>query len=98
MYQQGDLLIQKITDEIKGKPLSHRILARGEVTSHTHRVSNGDVELYEQDGVLYLRVNSSTATVTHEEHRPITLPQGDFIIRRVREYDHFEEEARTVRD
>ena len=97
MYQQGDVLIQEV-DEIKGEKLSHQILARGEVTGHAHRVSEGDVELYEQDGVLYLRVNSGTATVTHEEHMPVVLPQGDFIIRRVREYDHFEEEARSVQD
>ena len=97
MFQQGDVLIQE-TDERRGKKLNHRILAKGEATGHAHRVSEGDVTLYQQKGILFLRVNSNVATVVHEEHLPLVIPQGDYKISRVREYDHFAEEVREVTD
>ena len=97
MYQQGDVIIQKVS-EVKGKKLKHLTLAKGEVTGHHHTITEGEAELYDHEGTLFLRVNSEQATLTHQEHKPITLPKGDFIVRRVREYDHFSEEARRVRD
>ena len=96
-YQQGDVIIKKIS-EIKGKRLNHLILARGEATGHNHIITEGNAELYEDNGTLYLRVNSETATLTHQEHKKIILPKGDYQIDRVREFDHFEEEAKNVRD
>ena len=96
-YQQGDVLIIKV-NKIQGKKLSHRVLMEGEITGHKHEVEKGEVELYEKEGTLYLRVKSETATITHPEHHKIIIPQGDYEIKRVREYDHFEEEAREVRD
>lgn len=97
MLQQGDVILAKVK-EIKGKKLNHLILAKGEVTGHHHRITTGEAELYEDNGTLYLRVLSDTAELTHEEHKTLTLPKGDFIVKRIREYDHFDEEARQVRD
>ena len=96
-YQQGDVIVEK-TNQIKGKKLDHSILASGEVTGHHHQITEGEVELYDHEGTLFLRVNSESAILTHQEHKPITLPKGDFIVRRVREYDHFAEETKQVRD
>ena len=86
--RQGDVIlisVNKTQDE--GKPLPHLTLAEGEVTGHSHRISEGQAELYEKDGTLYLRVLSETATLTHEEHKAIQIPQGSWMVRIQREYE-----------
>ena len=55
------------------------------------------LECVEKDGMFYIRVNKEK-TVTHEEHNPVTIPPGVYRVRKVREYDHFAEEARAVAD
>lgn len=95
--QQGDLLIKKVLT-IKGKKLNHLTLAKGEATGHSHTITEGQAELYEKNGTLFLRVNSETAKLTHQEHKEINIPAGDYEINIVKEYDHFEEELRNVRD
>lgn len=97
LYQQGDVLIEKVF-EIKGKKLNHLILAKGEITGHYHQITTGEAELYEHEGTLFLRVISDNAIVTHQEHNIITLPKGDYKIRRVREFDYYENEVRNVQD
>lgn len=84
-FRHGDVLIEKV-DSINGKKLDHLIIAEGEVTGHAHRITKGDAELYEKDGVMFLHVESEEALLTHEEHGPITLPKGDFKITIQREY------------
>ena len=49
-------------------------------------------------GALYLRVGPGGAEITHEEHGPVRVPQGEYRVTRVQEYDHFAEEARRVVD
>ena len=86
--RQGDVIlisVKKTQDE--AKKLSHLTLAEGEVTGHSHRISEGQAELYEKDGTLYLRVLSETATLTHEEHKAIQIPQGSWMVRIQREYE-----------
>ena len=106
LFQHGDVLIERFADGIpKGaKRLSHTRLAEGETTGHAH-VAVAEmvgelpgVELYEVDGTLYMNVAADEATVTHEEHKPITIPKGTYKIRRVREFDHFDERTRRVTD
>jgi hypothetical protein len=98
-YQQGDVIIEKIDRAASdGHKLEHTILAEGEATGHCHAVTEGDVELTEHVGVLYLKVAGESATVTHQEHAPVTIPSGDYVVRKVREFDHFSEEARNVQD
>lgn len=77
-----------------------RPLAEGEATGHTHRVEEPDqAELYEDEGGrILLRILAGDVRVVHEEHAPVTLPAGDYEVRRVREYDHFAEEAREISD
>jgi len=83
--RQGDVILLPV-QKIGGKKLSHLTLAEGEVTGHSHRISNGQAELYEQDGILYLRVLSTTATLNHEEHHALQIPQGSWVVRIQREY------------
>lgn len=96
LYQQGDVLIEEVT-ELKGKKVNHKILAVGEVTGHSHTIVEDDVELWEDNGVLF--INAPTEfTVTHQEHKPVTIPKGKYKVRKVLEYDHFLQESRNVRD
>ncbi|MGB8703250.1 MAG: hypothetical protein WCD18_27855 [Thermosynechococcaceae cyanobacterium] len=84
--RQGDVILQP-TKQIGAKKLPHLILAEGEVTGHAHRISLGQAELYERDGTLYLRVLSETATLTHEEHQAVEIPQGNWMVKIQREYE-----------
>ena len=86
LFRQGDVILLPI-QQMQGKKLQHLILAEGEVTGHKHQISDGKAELYEQDGTLYLRVFSDTATLTHEEHKSIQIPQGSWMVRIQREYE-----------
>ena len=96
--QQGDVLITLAAIPKKATKKDGRaIVAYGEVTGHCHEVIGEGVEVFEQDGTLYVSAPKG-GTIQHEEHKPITLPPGDYQIGIVKEYDHFAEEARQVRD
>lgn len=84
--RQGDVLLLP-TETIEGTRLPHLTLAEGEVTGHRHRITIGQAELYEQNGTRFLKVASETATLTHEEHHPIQIPQGNWAIKIQREYE-----------
>lgn len=88
MWRHGDVLIAA-TDAIpaKAKQRLAPILARGEITGHSHRVEDAaTAELWESGGVLFLKVVAENARVIHEEHRPITLPRGIYRVWLQREY------------
>jgi hypothetical protein len=87
IIRQGDVLIIPSNTSITGTKLPHLTLAEGEVTGHRHQISNGQAELFDRDGVLYLKVLSLHALLTHEEHAAVTIPQGDWEIRIQREYE-----------
>ena len=97
ILQQGDVIIKKV-ESIKGKKLNHLTLAIGEATGHHHTITEGEAELYEENGILFLRVNSEEATLTHQEHKPIVIEKGDYEIGIVREYDHLTEDTKNVSD
>lgn len=107
--QQGDVLCERIASipeatKAKLKPVgrSHRgfILAEGETTGHAHTIQD-NIQLFEEKetGKLFAEnPNETPATITHEEHGPITLDKGIWEVSRVREYDAIRELERTVRD
>lgn len=94
---QGDVFLvpSKIPETAKKKP--GKTLAYGEATGHHHSVIENEVALYEDNGTLYLKADKKV-TVSHQEHKPITVPAGEWKVGIVQEYDPFEEEARNVRD
>lgn len=98
MWRHGDVFIASVdTIPVDGVKKSHCILAEGEATGHSHRIAeSGAAELLAHAGMLYLRVLADHATVIHQEHRPITLPRGDYRVWQQREYTP--SEIRTVRD
>lgn len=92
--RQGDVIlvpVQQTTNTASlpemGQKLPHLTLAQGEVTGHRHRISDGQAELHEQYGTLYLHVTSDSATLTHEEHKAIQIPQGSWLVRIQRQYE-----------
>ncbi|MBE9117509.1 hypothetical protein IQ249_16540 [Lusitaniella coriacea LEGE 07157] len=84
--RQGDVILKPIS-QVQGKKLSHLTLAEGEVTGHSHRISSGEAQLLEKGDTLYLKVLSETALLVHEEHKPVTIPQGDWMVKIQREYE-----------
>jgi hypothetical protein len=85
-FRQGDVILLPV-EQTEGQKLSHLTLAEGEVTGHKHRISEGEAQLYDQKGTLYLRVLSEKALLTHEEHNAIAIPQGNWMVRIQREYE-----------
>jgi hypothetical protein len=72
-------------------------LARGEATGHSHRFEvAGDVQLFDYEGIGYVRVNSDSARLIHDEHAPIHVPRGIFRFWMQREYSP--EEIRRIVD
>lgn len=71
-------------------------LAEGEVTGHAHRVGT-TAEVW-GDGIERRLVAPRGTDVSHEEHKTITLPPGEYDITRQRELDPDTEEARAVAD
>lgn len=88
-FRQGDVLIllAEPLDNFHQVKLPHLVLAEGEVTGHKHQITEGQAELIKKDKVLFLRVLSETAVLSHEEHQPIQIPQGTWMVRIQREYD-----------
>ena len=88
MYRHGDVIIVKanaIPPEAIRRPAA--VLARGEATGHSHRFADArGVEVFDHDGMGYLRVDSAEAQLFHDEHRPIVLPRGIFRFWMQREY------------
>ena len=72
-------------------------LAEGEVTGHAHRC-NSDTATVFGEGAARLLVCPDGTEVTHEEHKTIDIPPGEYDITIQREIDPDTEEARTVAD
>lgn len=98
MIQQGDVLLRRSSIPKSATRKDGRaIVAYGEATGHCHEVIGDGVEVYEENGALYVSAPKG-GTIQHEEHKPIALEPGNYKIGIVQEYDYFAEEARQVRD
>ena len=51
-----------------------------------YRIANGQAELYQEDGSLYLQVFSETVQLLHPEHGTIEVPQGIWLVWLQRKY------------
>ena len=87
------------------------ILAFGEVTGHLHQIHMKDmldaaeVTLHMdwhreagKDVPAAFEVREETVTLTHEEHNPLVVPPGKYVVRIVREFDHIAGRSRYVAD
>lgn len=77
------------------------IIANSETTGNHHVVVEDEgVEMYEKDGVLYLK-NDKEATVKcviDGRHDAVTVKPGVWKIERAKEYDFLKDEVRSVAD
>lgn len=88
LYRHGDVLLMAI-DQVPAdaRKVAGVILAHGEVTGHAHRIGTPDAaEMFELDGVRYLRITAPSAPLVHEEHATIQLPEGVYRVWQQREY------------
>ena len=103
--RQGDLFfrsISKLPEKANLKKKTDAILAYGEVTGHSHKLTTdiSDCESYvDENGDIYIRSNKEM-NVGHDEHNTIILPSDEWIcVTRQREYDVLSEERqRRVAD
>lgn len=96
MRRQGDLLfipIEKLPRKLKKQ--KDNTIALGEVTGHSHVLEEGSV--FKADGEKYLEVPKDSKVV-HQEHGPVSLPAGNYLVRRQREYKPAKRRAQTVVD
>ena len=87
------------------------ILAFGEATGHIHQIHMKDM-LEKAEVTVHMpryrtagedtpegfEVHEETVTLTHEEHDPIDVPPGKYLVRIVREFDHIAGRSRYVAD
>ena len=87
------------------------ILAFGEVTGHLHQIHMKDM-LEKAEVTLHMgrfreagkdvpeafEVREEPITITHEEHNPLDVPPGKYVVRIVREFDHIAGRSRYVAD
>lgn len=88
LYRHGDVLVRRIASLPAGiQKQAGTTLAYGEVTGHSHRLQQPDaVQLWVRGNELFLEVKAASATLVHEEHRPIELSRGFYRVWRQREY------------
>ncbi len=89
------MTIKPVAIPRSAKVVASNVLAEGKAAGHAHRVV-GDARPLELGRNLFRRELGGDVRVIHEEHKEIALPHGDYAVGRVREYDHFAEEARCV--
>lgn len=99
LYRQGDVLFRKI-ERIPDGERNQRVngvLAEGEVTGHKHAIADLEAAgVFEVGEGLYLQVSEQGVSITHDEHKPISLPPGDYQVTIQREYTP--QEIRSVAD
>lgn len=88
LFRHGDVLIEKVASIPKeAKRLRHRTLAHGELTGHSHQIQEkSQVALWQAGRELFLQIEAKHATVVHQEHAAIEIPQGTYRVWRQREY------------
>ena len=99
MFRQGDVLLIPTQSNVDGswrevEPDNGRvILAYGEVTGHAHGLSQRAARLFRRPDSMgeewrddALLVISQPTALAHEEHAPIALEPGNYLVRRQREY------------
>lgn len=87
LYRHGDVLVQHVDTLPAAHPRPGAVLARGEVTGHSHRFRDPtQVQLYAAGADTFVQVLSDTADLIHEEHATIPLPRGTYRVWMQREY------------
>lgn len=89
IFEQGDVCLIPCK-EVSGEKLKTNVIQEGEHTGHAHRITSGKATIFGSGNVRsYLRVAKGGATITHEEHLPVKVPEGDYEVKIVRQKDPF---------
>lgn len=81
MYRHGDVIIKQVKSIPKEAQARKGLtLAEGEVTGHSHQISEGAASMFGFDDRMFLKVQSEIGALTHEEHSRIDLPAGNYEI------------------
>ena len=93
-YRQGDVFILEASDAKPSaahkrapSPGDRVVLAQGSVTGHAHTITSPGAVLMtspDDDAILMLE---SYATLVHDEHDPIAIPAGTYLVRIQRQWD-----------
>lgn len=111
--RHGDVDIRPIhTTSLKSIPTeaipSGKTVMHGE-SGHKHTIKNGQVLLLENPMEIqtksgakqvskFLHVAQDDTVISHEEHLPLQIPKGDYVVLQEREMDHLAEVQRSVLD
>lgn len=87
-YRHGDVIINECSGIPDGATKAEGlVLALGEVSGHSHRISEGAAELFKFEDKMYLKVQSEIGKLVHEEHKALEIPSGTYEIIIQREYE-----------
>ena len=95
---------------VTGGNKTNLTVAYGEATGHSHKFNmiNHDSKIAIMSfghritsvGQIpeFINIKGGSATIKHEEHAPLTIPEGHYKVSIVKEYDHMARRARFVVD
>lgn len=87
MYRQGDVLLREIPRIPRGaKKSESNVVLKGEVTGHAHCIMGGEIFVLERNDTMFIKAGEGT-TLVHDEHAPIKVDAGEYLILRQREFD-----------
>ena len=110
-FKENVRIGEECTSSYNTQSHNNPVLAFGEVTGHLHQIHMKDmldaaeVTLHMdwhreagKDVPAAFEVREETVTLTHEEHNPLDVPPGKYVVRIVREFDHMTGRSRYVAD
>lgn len=101
-YRQGDILIKQIDKLPENLKIVNKenqfVLAEGEQTGHKHLLVADKLEVLQDEKGRYYFQLKDNATITHEEHKTITILPGIYKVGNEQEYDYFLKEVVKVQD
>jgi hypothetical protein len=86
-YRHGDVMLEQMPYlPENATPQPGAILARGELTGHSHRIEHWNAaELFTHNNQTFVQIKTPTAII-HEEHHAIALEPGVYRYWMQREY------------
>ncbi len=106
IYRHGDVLLQQIEtiepharEREKTEDAKKGIVQRGQSTGHRHVIdlTEPGVEIFETWREKFIAAERAF-TISHEEHKPLTLPPGYYRVKIAREFDYLAHAARKAID
>ncbi len=102
IFRQGDVVLRRMENPVNfegAKDQGDPVLAYGETTGHSHRITEGNVQFIRLlTGMVVLRVLSDQARLFHETHPDVLLDRGDYEVAKQREVDWMSSTMRNVAD